>query len=149
MPLAIEQEIIRSKSVTEGDFNVNTTENKMFEGVAWTDSIDIFPDTSGNIDSHSKDVQVDNVYQKQKSQAFTFVSVYPTSVQGKNTGPAQQFKCKIDSGAAANVMSLNDYKKVNPSEFDEAGNSLAGFSNDRTTLKAYGGKQSSSMVSEP
>ena len=31
-------------------------------------------------------------------------------------------------------------KKVNPSEFDEAGNSLAGFSNDKTTLKAYGGK---------
>ena len=37
-------------------------------------------------------------------------------------------------------MSLDDYKKVNPSEFDEAGNSLVGFSIDRTTLKAYGGK---------
>ena len=37
-------------------------------------------------------------------------------------------------------MSLDDYKKVNPSEFDEAGNSLVGFSNDRTSLKAYGGK---------
>ena len=112
----------------------------MFEGIAWTDSIDIFPDTSGNINSQSKDVQVDNVYQKQKSQAFTFVNMYPTNLQGKNTGPAQQFKCKIDSGAGANLMSLDDYKKVNPSEFDEAGNSLAGFSNDKTTLKAYGGK---------
>ena len=37
-------------------------------------------------------------------------------------------------------MSLDDYKKMNPSEFDEAGNSLVGFSNDKTTLKAYGGK---------
>ena len=37
-------------------------------------------------------------------------------------------------------MSLDDYKKVNPSQFDEAGNSHVGFSNDRTTLKAYGGK---------
>ena len=37
-------------------------------------------------------------------------------------------------------MSLDDYKKVNPSEFDEAGNSLVGFSNDKTTLKVYGGK---------
>ena len=37
-------------------------------------------------------------------------------------------------------MSLDDYKKVNPSEFDEAGNSLVGFSNDKTILKAYGGK---------
>ena len=140
MLLAIEQGIIRSKSVIEGYFKVNTKENKMFEGIAWTDSIDIFPDTSGNINSQYKDVQVDNVYQKQKSQAFTFVNMYPTSLQGKNTGPAQQFKCKIDSGAGASVMSLDDYKKVNPSEFDEAGNSLVGFSNDRTTLKAYGGK---------
>ena len=112
----------------------------MFEGNAWTDSIDIFPDISGNINSHSKDVQVDNVYQKQKSQAFTFINIYPTSWQGKNTGPTQQFKCKIDSGAAANVMSLHDCKNVNPSEFDEAGNSLVGFSNDKTTLKSYGGK---------
>ena len=53
---------------------------------------------------------------------------------------AQQFKCRIDSGSGANVMSLDDYKKVNPSEFDEVGNSLVGFSNDRTTLKAYGQK---------
>ena len=37
-------------------------------------------------------------------------------------------------------MSLHDYKKVNPSEFDDARNSLVGFSNDRTALKAYGGK---------
>ena len=29
---------------------------------------------------------------------------------------------------------------MNPSEFDDAGNSFVGFSNDRTTLKAYGGK---------
>ena len=50
--------------------------------------------------------------------------MYPTSVEGKNTGPAKQVKCKIDSGAGANVMSLDDYKKVNPSKFDEAGNSL-------------------------
>ena len=55
----------------------------MFEGIAWTDSIDIFPDTSGNINSQSKDVQVDNVYQKQKSQAFTFVNMYPTNLQEK------------------------------------------------------------------
>ena len=82
MLLAIEQEIIRRKSVIEGNLKVNTKENKMFEGIAWTDSIDIFPDTSGNINSHSKDVQVDNVYQKQKNQAFTFFNIYPTSLQG-------------------------------------------------------------------
>ena len=93
---------------------MNTKENKMFDSIAWTDSIDIFPNTSGNIISHTKDVQVDNVYQKQKSQAFTFVNMYPASLQGKNTGPAQHFKCKIDSGAGANVISLDDYKKLIP-----------------------------------
>ena len=101
MLTVIEQECIRSKSVIEGNFKVNTTENKMFESIAWIDSTDIFPDTSSNINSHSMDVQVDNVYQKQKSQAFTFINIYPTSLQGKNTGPAQQFKCKTDSGAGA------------------------------------------------
>ena len=140
MLLAIDQEFIRNESVIESNFKVSTTENKMFEGIAWTDSIDIFPDISGNIKYHSKDVQVDNVCQKQKSQVFTYVNIYPTSVQGKNAGPAKQVKCKIDSGAGANVMSLDDYKNVKPSEFDEAGNSLVGFSNDKTTLKVYGGK---------
>ena len=80
MLLAIEQESIRSKSVIEGKFKVNTTENKIFEGIAWTDSIDILPDTSGNINSHSKDVQVDIVYQKQKTQAFNFINIYPISL---------------------------------------------------------------------
>ena len=66
MLLTIEQEIMRSKSVIEGNFKVNTMENKMFEGITWTDSIDIFPDTSSNINSHSKDVQVDNVTKTEK-----------------------------------------------------------------------------------
>ena len=142
MLLAIEQQIIRRKSVIEGNFKVNTKENKMFEGISWTDSTDLFPYTSGNINSHFKDVQVDNVYKKQKCQAFTFINIYTTSLQGKNTGPAQQFKCKIDTGAGANVMSLDDYKNVYPSKFDETetANLLVGFSHDRTTLKAYGRK---------
>ena len=133
-----EQELIKWKSVVEDNIKVNTTANKLFEGIAWNDSIDIFPDTSGNINNHSRDVKVDNVYQKQKSQVFTFMNIYPNSLQGTNTGPAQQIKCKIDSGAQANVISLHGHKKVNPSEFDDAGNSLVEFSNDRTTLKAYG-----------
>ena len=130
--------------VSDEGQNLGTTDwetaNKLFDGVVWTDSIDIFPDISGTINYHSSNVQVDNVCQKQKSQAFIFVNMYPTSVQGKNTGPAKQVKCKIDSGAGANLTSLDDYKKVNPSEFDEVGISLAGFSNDKTTWKAYGGK---------
>ena len=131
--------------VSDEGQNLGTTDwataNILFEGIAWTDCIDIFPDTSGNINYHSRDVEVDNVCQIQKSHTFTYVNMYPTSLQGKNACPAQQVKCKIDSAeAVANVLSLGDYKKVNPSEFDKAGNSLVRFSNDRITLKAHGGK---------
>ena len=94
--------INQRKIVVEVNFKVNITANKLFEGIVWPDSIDIFPDTSGNINNHSRDLQVDNVYQK--SQAFTFINIYPTSLQGRNTGPTQQVKCKIDSGAGAKVM---------------------------------------------
>ena len=130
--------------VSDEGQNLGTTDwetaNKLFDGIIWTDSIAIFPDISGTINYHSRDVQVGNVCHKQQSQAFTYVNMYPTSVQDKNTGPIKQVKCKIDSGASANVMSLGDYKKLNPLEFDEVGNSLAGFSNDKTTRMEYGGK---------
>ena len=66
MPLAKEQDLIRCQSVIEGNFKINSKENKMLEGIAWTDSIDIFPYTSGNINNHSKDVQVGNVYKTEK-----------------------------------------------------------------------------------
>ena len=87
------------------------TANKLFEGIAWTDSIEIFPATSGNINNHSRDVQMDNVYQKQKSQAFTYVNIFPTSLQGRNIGPVQQVKCKIENRAGPNLMSLDNYKR--------------------------------------
>ena len=57
---------------------------------------------------------MDNFYQKQKSQVFTYVNIYPTSLQGRNIGQARQVKCKTDSGAGANVMSLGDHKRWNP-----------------------------------
>ena len=86
----------------------------------------------------AKNVNVDSVHQKQKSQAFTYVNMVPTNRQGKNSGPSREMKCKIDTVVGANLMSLDDYKKVNLSEFDESGYSLAQYSHDRTPLKAYG-----------
>ena len=50
-----------------------------------------------------------------------------------------EMRCKIHTGAGANLMLLDDYKNVNPSDFNDLGNSLAGYSHDRTSLKAYGG----------
>ena len=69
-----EQELIRCKSVVEGNVKVNTTANELLEGITYTDSNDIFPDTSGNINDLSRDVQKDNVYQKQITQAFTYIN---------------------------------------------------------------------------
>ena len=66
--------------------------------------------------------------------------MFPTNRQGINTGPSREMKCKIDIGEGANMISLDDYKKVNPSEFHESGNYLAGYSHERTALKAYGGR---------
>ena len=41
------------------------------------------------------------------------------NVKCKNTGPPREMKCKTDIGAGSNLMSPDDYKKVNPSEFDQ------------------------------
>ena len=54
------------ETVVGGNFKVSTTAHKLFEGTAWTDSVEIFPYTSGGINNHSWNVQVDNVYQKRK-----------------------------------------------------------------------------------
>ena len=51
----------------------------------------------------------------------------------------QVFKCKLYSGAGANVMSLKTYREVNASEFDGEGNCVPGFNNDMTILKGYTG----------
>ena len=86
-----------------------------------------------NVSYDSKNVNVDNVQQKQKIR-------HSTNRQNKNTGPSREMMFKIDTGAGANLISVDDYSKVNPSDIDESGNSLAGCSHNRTTLKAYGGR---------
>ena len=55
--------------VTDGGQNLGTidweTANHVFEGIAWTDSIDIFSDSdTGNLNYDSKDAHVDSVHQK-------------------------------------------------------------------------------------
>ena len=70
--LPLSKKVSENKSAIEGNFKVYTKENNMFEGIAWTDSIDIFPETTGNINNQSKDVQVDNVYQKTEKPGIYF-----------------------------------------------------------------------------
>ena len=66
--LCQEQELIRWKSVVEGNFKVNKIAKKLSEGIAGTDSNDIFLYTSGNINNHPSIVQVENVCQKTKAR---------------------------------------------------------------------------------
>ena len=63
--------------------------------------------------------------------------MYPTDRKGSCTGTAKQVKCKVDCGAMANIMPLSVFKRLNPSEFDKDGNSIAGFNRDMTRLLAY------------
>ena len=130
--------------VTEDGKTVGETDlNTAFELCDFTDAvrahtIDIYANTNGPR-YDSKDIQIHNVLQKSKTQAFTRIKMYPTSKEGKVTGQAQEIKCKLDTGPDANVVSLKDYKRINPSEFDSSGNSIVGFQDDQTTLKGYGG----------
>ena len=49
---------------------IGETANQVFEGIAWTDAIDIFSDSeTGNVND-SKKVNMDSVQQKQRSHTF-------------------------------------------------------------------------------
>ena len=80
--------------------------NQYFDNMAWIDSIDIFSGLQV-----SEKIQVDNVHTQNKIQAFTNVAVCPTNKEGKVTAQPKVFKCKLDSGAGANLMSLKTYRE--------------------------------------
>ena len=50
-------------------------------------------------------------------------------------------KSKLDAGAGANIMSLNTYKSINPSDFDKDGNPTGNLQKASTGLKSFGGRQ--------
>ena len=74
---------------------------------------------------------------KDKSQAFTVVGMSPEDTEGKIIGPAIETNCKIDTGAAANVMLISTFEKLCPAMFDANGNALDEFNTDWTTWRAY------------
>ena len=85
----------------------------------------------GNLDVHI-------VHKPKRYQAFTRVSMYPTDTSGK-TGKPREMKCKLDTGASVNVMSLAAYKLINPSEFDEDGKTKGGVWSRQDHLRGYSG----------
>ena len=87
-----------------------------------------------------RNIHIDELHQTTKSQAFVYVDMYPADRKSSCTGPVKQVKCKIDYGSMANVMPLSIFKMLNPSEFQNDGNSISGFNRDMTRLVAYGNR---------
>ena len=88
----------------------------------------------------SSNIQIDELHQTTKSQAFVYVDMYPTDRKGSHTGPAKQAICKVDHGAMANIMPLSVFKRLNLSEFTKDANSFSGFNRDMTRLSASGNR---------
>ena len=79
-------------------------------------------------------IHIDELNQTTNSQVFVYVDTNPNGGKGICTGQAKQVKYKVDCGAMANIMPLNIFEMLNPSEFDKDGNSISGFNRDMTRL---------------
>ena len=116
--------------------------NDNFDNVQWMDSIEVSYNPATNQSTYkarSHTAAIHTIQQRQKSQAFTIVCMLPKDTEGKITGPAIDSKCKIDTVTAANIMPISTLRKLCPAMFDANGNALDKFSNEWTTLRAYGG----------
>ena len=83
----------------------------------------------------TRNIHIDEIHQTTKSQSF--VDMYPADRKGSCSGPVKQVKCNIDCGVMANIMPLNIFKMLNPSEFDKDGNFISGFNRDSTLRTDY------------
>ena len=60
----------------------------------------------------SSNIQLDELHQTTKSQAFVYVDMYPTDRKDSCTGPTKQVKCKVACGAMASIMPLSIFKRL-------------------------------------
>ena len=63
----------------------------------------------------------------------------PEDTNSNQTGPNVEERCKIDTGADANVMLISVFRRLYPAKIDSTGKALSKFGCDWTILKAYGG----------
>ena len=115
-----------------------------FDNVQWMDSTEVIYNPATNQSTYkarSHTAVMHNIQQRQKLQAFTIVGMLPEDTGGEITitGPANETKCKIDTGTATNVMQISTCRKLCPAMFDANGNVLDKFTKEWTTLRAYGG----------
>ena len=62
----------------------------------------------------------------------------PEDTNGKINGPPFHVKCKIITGAGADIMPLYVFRKLCSAMFDPSGKALKKLDEDWTTLTAYG-----------
>ena len=113
-----------------------------FSNVQWMDCIEVRYNPATNQSTYkaiSHTAAIHNIQQRKKSQAFTIVGLLPEDTEGKITGPAIETKCRIDTGAATNVMPMSTFRKLCPAMFNANRNALNTFSKEWTTLRAYEG----------
>ena len=84
---------------------------------------------------------IHSIQQREGSQAYTRRSMCPGDTNGKINGPYIMVKCKIDTGAGANIMSLYVFGKLCPAMFDSSDKALKKLDADWITLTAYGGRK--------
>ena len=81
------------------------------------DSIEVSYNPATNqktYEARSQTTAIHNTQQRQKLQAFTIVGMSPGDTEDKIIGPAIETKCKIDTGAATNVMPICTFRKLCP-----------------------------------
>ena len=111
-----------------------------FNNAAWTKPIAvIYNPASQQVTYGSTTTAIHTIQQKERSQAFTRISMYPEDTNDKVNGPPIEVKCKIDTGAGANDMSLYVFRKLCQAMFVSSGKTLKKLDADWTTLTAYGG----------
>ena len=124
----------------QGTVDLNTAMERLEDVISceFVGTIDVFVDENtssipkGNLD-------LCTVCKPKRHKTFTRVRMYPTDTSGTTTGKPIEKKCKLDTGASVNVMSLAAYKLINPSEFNKDNKPKGKFGQDRTTLIGYSG----------
>ena len=79
------------------------------DNVQWMDSIEVSYNPATNqktFGTRSHTIAMHKIQQRQKSQAFTIVGMSLEGPEGKIIGQTAETKCKIDTGAAPNVMPI-------------------------------------------
>ena len=110
-----------------------------FDNVAWIDSTDVSYDpATQQVTFGSTVTAIHNIQQRERSQAFTRISMCPEDTNGKINGPPIGIKFKIDTGAGANMMPIYVFRKLHPAMFNSSGKTLKKLDADWTTLTTYG-----------